>query len=419
MIGVLGINHTVASQDVRQLFSFTKEDIVAFWDLLQESTSVTELVVLSTCNRTEIYYYSDRACRKHTKQSILEVLHEFKNCHEQHTDLFYHHRGIETVKHLFRVTSGMDSVVIGEYQIVSQVKEAYVYCTEKALTKAVLMRLFQKAFETSKRVRTETKVQQGATSISYVATDLCAKIYTDLTTRTVLIIGSGETGRLALQNLKHKGISKVYVANRTFENALALTDELGGTAIPFEDFMSYVPQCDIVIVATGAQNYLISKEDIEAGMKGRDNQCQVFIDLSVPRNIEKTVDEIEEVKLYCVDDLQNIVNSSVDMRMQSIDQAQLIVDEVADEYMEWFDMLTLRPLIKSITSNLMKLRDAESAGYKSADDAKKSEIIDEYTNRITQKYIGQLIKNLKEISKNNPSTHSLNVIQELFDFKNS
>lgn len=407
----------MASQDVRQLFSFTKEDILDFWDLLQESTNITELVILSTCNRTEIYYFSDRACSKHTKQTVVELLHNFKNCDETSTDLFYHHKGVEAVKHLFRVTSGMDSVVFGEYQIVSQVKEAYVYCTEKALTKAVLMRLFQKAFESSKRVRTETNVQQGATSISNVATDLCAKIYTDLSERTVLIIGSGETGRLALQHLKHKGISKVFVANRTFEHAVALTNELGGIAIPFEDFGSYIPQCDIVIVATGAQNYLISKEDIELGMGKRDKQCQVFIDLSVPRNIDKAVDDIDEVKLYCVDDLQNIVNSYVDVRMQSIGKAQLIVDEVATEYMEWFEMLTLRPLIKSITSNLTRLREVESAAYKSHDDVVKSEIIDEYTNRITQKYIGQLIKNLKVIAKNNPSTHSLNVISELFDFK--
>ncbi len=418
MLGVLGINHKAAAQDIRQCFSFTKEEILTFSELLQQKTTISELVILSTCNRTEIYYFADGLSHKKGSLSVIELLHEFKQVEGNHAELFYQHKGAEAVKHLFRVISGMDSVVIGEDQIVSQVKDAYLFCTENALTDAVLMRLFQKSFEASKRVRTDTKVQKGATSISYVAVDLCAKIYTDLPERTVMIIGSGETGALAYQKMKKKGVTKAYITNRTFSHAVALTAELGGEPVPFESFKHYLPLCDIVIVATGAQNYLITKQDVEDSLLKRDNNCQIFIDLSVPRNVDKAVEEIEEVKLYCVDDLQDIVNSNTDIRWQSVEEGHLIVDEVAEEYLTWFETLTLKPLIKSITANLLKIRETEMANYKSADDVKRLEVIDEYTNRITQKYIGLLIKNLKSIAKNNPSSHSLNVINDLFDFEN-
>lgn len=416
MIGVLGISHKTAVQDIREQFSFTKEEIVPFAESVQQNSEITEIVVLSTCNRTEIYYYHNKSCNNKTNKQLLNLLLDFKKVASVPEDVFYKHTGIDAVKHLFAVTSGIDSVVIGEDQIVSQVKDAYLFCTESALTDAVLMRLFQKSFEAGKRARTETTVQQGPTSLSYVAVDLCSKIYNDLTNKNVLFIGSGETGSLALHNMKKRGVTKTFVSNRTFDKALSLADEYGGVAVEFEEFHKYLPQSDIVIVATGAQDHLISMSDVQLSMANRNSNPQVYIDLSVPRNIEKSVGTLERVKLIAIDDLQEVLDSTAEKRKQSIDHALVIIDEVAMEFMEWFDSRTIRPLIKAITSNMQQLCAQELALYKSMNGNKNTEAFEEYANRLTQKYISSLIINLKEISKNNPASHSLNVINELFMF---
>ncbi|MFO7922399.1 MAG: glutamyl-tRNA reductase [Bacteroidales bacterium] len=414
MIGVLGINHKTASQDVRGYFALAREDIVPFSELAQQKTEITELVVLSTCHRTELYYYHDKSCNKRVSKVLTELLHNFKKVPQNYEGAFYSYVDREAVKHLFRVTSGMDSLVIGEDQIVNQVKEAYIYCTEAVLTDAVLMRLFQKSFETSKRVRTETALQQGPSSVSNVAVDLCCKIFDDLPAKTVLFIGSGETGRLALRYMIKRGVTRIFVANRTYKNALALAQENRATVVNFDEICSHLPDCDIVIVATGARHHLLGKSDVETAMAERQNNRQVYIDLSVPRNIENSVSDLENVMLYGVDDMQQIVDSYSGRRMESMEQANEIVNELAEEYMFWVDCLALRPLIKTIKRNIRKIREDEMNIYKGMEDEQKLKLIDEYTNRITQKYINLIIKNLREVKRNRPASGSLNIISELF-----
>ena len=417
MIGVLGINHKTASQDVRQLFSFSKKDITPFAETVRQNTDVSEIVILSTCHRTEIYYYIDKPCNRRTNKLLGEMLHEFKNIDGSYEELFYKHSGIDAVKHLFRVTSGLDSVVIGEDQVVKQVKDAYLHCTEAVLTEAILMRLFQKCFETNKKVRTETAIQKGPSSLSYVAVDFCGKIFNDLSGKKVMFIGSGDTGRIALHHMVKRGVTKSYVSNRTYENAVSLARNYNSTVVAFDRFREYLPECDIVIVATGAQEPLISKSDVLKSQDLRNNARQVFIDLSVPRNIDSSVAGIGNVQLVGVDDMQQIVEDSSGIRQTAIEEAGKIITEMAEEYMLWFDCLALRPIIKTITRNMQMIRDEEMNAYKQTEEGQKFTIIDEYTNRMTQKYIGMLIKNLKDLSKGNPSPHSLNIVNKLFKFE--
>ncbi len=417
MIGVFGINHKTASQDVRQLFSFSKKEIVPFSEMIRQNTGIAEIVVLSTCHRTELYYYLDKPCNKRANKQLYELLHNFKNVDHSYEDLFYKYSGSEAVKHLFRVTSGIDSVVIGEDQVVKQVKEAYMHCTEAVLTEAVLMRLFQKCFETSKRVRTETEIRQGASSLSYVAVDLCGQIFENLADKKVLLIGSGETGKIALHHLVKRGVTKNYVSNRTLENALTLAAKYNSSVVDFDRFREVISECDIVIVATGAQEPLIRKSDVFTAQNSRNNEKQVFIDLSVPRNIESSVSELGNVQLFGVDDMQKVIDDYKEIRQTGIDQATIIIDEMAEEYMLWFDCLALRPLIKSITSNMQMIRDEEMLAYKQTEDSQKFRIIDEYTNRMTQKYIGMIIKNLRDVSAGKPSPGSLNIVNKLFKFE--
>ena len=417
MIGVLGINHKTASQDVRQLFSFSKKDIIPFAETVRQNTDVSEIVILSTCHRTEIYYYNDKPCNRKTDRLLGEMLHEFKNIGDRYEELFYRHSGIDAVKHLFRVTSGLDSVVIGEDQVVKQVKDAYLHCTEGVLTEAILMRLFQKCFETNKKVRTETAIQKGPSSLSYVAVDLCGKIFNDLSGKKVMFIGSGDTGRIALHHMAKRGVTKSYVSNRTYENAVSLARNYNSTVVAFDRFREYLPECDIVIVATGAQEPLISKSDVLKSQELRNNARQVFIDLSVPRNIDSSVAGISNVQLAGVDDMQQIVEDSSGIRKTAIEEADEIIVKMAEEYMLWFDCLALRPIITTITRNMQMIRDEEMNAYKKSEEGQKFSIIDEYTNRITQKYIGMLIKNLRNVSKGKPSPHSLNIINKLFKFE--
>ena len=414
MIGVVGINHKTASQDIRELFAFAREDIKPFSELAGCNTGISEVVVLSTCNRTEVYYSHEGSCDERVSELLISLLHEFKVVPQKYGEFFYRYSNIDAVRHLFRVTSGMDSMVIGEDQIVNQVKEAYFYCEEVSLTNGALMRLFQKCFETSKRVRTETEIKQGISSISNAAVDLCSRLYDDLPERSVMFVGAGDAGRLALHFMVKKGVTKTYIANRTCENAMPIARDNNSTLVQFDEIYKYLPVCDIIIVATGAPDYILRKDDIERVMTERNYGRQVYIDLSVPRNIENPVSEIENVTLYGVDDMQQIIGPRSGAGIAALNQANEIIDEMAEDYMLWHDCLALRPVIKTITSSMNKIREDEMNAYKGVEDAQKFELIDEYTNRITQKYIGVIIKNLREVSKSRPSSQSLNMINKIF-----
>jgi glutamyl-tRNA reductase len=419
MIGVIGLNHKTALQDIRGLFFVSREEIVPLSELIQQNSGISEIVILSTCNRIEIYYYTDKSNNEKCNGQIINTLHQFKHLNQYFGDLFYCLSGIEAVKHLFAVTSGIDSAVIGEYQIVNQVKEAYMYCTEAALTDAVLMRLFQKCFETSKKVRSETELQLGATSISNVAVDVCKRQLGDLSQKSALLIGSGETGSLTLEYLKKYEVTHLFVTNRTEEKARALADKSGSAVVEFSQYRKLLPNYDIVMVATSATEFLIDRSDVEYSAARRKSAPQVFIDLSVPRNIDRNVESVENIYFYAIDQLQEIVKENAGKRMQCLDAANLIITEKAEEFMAWYETLTLRPLIKAITSNMQEFRENEMAAYKCTEEYQKFMLIDEYTNRITQKYIGMIIKNLKEISKQNPSSGNLKFINDLFQFNNN
>ena len=292
MIGVLGINHNTASLDIREKFSIASNKVAEFGELILQKTEITETVILSTCNRTEIYYYHKKACIKKNDKLLMDLIHSYKKVEKDYSHLFYTHSNTDAVNHLFGVTSGVDSMVIGENQIVNQVKSAYLLCTNLALTDAVLMRLFQKSFEAGKKVRSETNIQKGASSISFVAVDKCIKLLgNSLKDKKVFIIGTGKTSRLVLEKMKNQGVSKFLFTNRTFETAQEFADNHKGFTIEFNDFKNYLNDYDIIITATGSGEILIDKSDIKTTEK------QILIDLAVPRNIHQNVGEKENCTL--------------------------------------------------------------------------------------------------------------------------
>jgi len=410
MIGVLGINHNTASLDIRERFSISDIEIAEFGELILQKTEITETVILSTCNRTEIYYYHKKSCIKKTDKQLKNLIHQYKGVEEDYSFYFYTHSNNDAVNHLFGVTSGIDSMVIGEGQIVNQVKEAYVLCTNLALTDAVLMRLFQKSFETGKKVRRTTNIQKGASSVSFVAVDKCIKLSGDLKDKKVFIIGTGKTSRLVLEKLKKQGVSKFLFSNRTFDSAQKFAEKNNGFAVEFEDFKNYLNDYDIILTATGAGKVLIDKNDVNGKNK------QVFIDLAVPRNIDHNITEHANCSLITIDSLQADLEHTTSKRIKSKKDASSIIDQMANEYFTWLENRALRPVIKSITENMQKIHQTEIEASKGCYSEDIYQAVDEYAGRLTKKYIRTLIKNLKEINENGNAAHSLKTINDLFEF---
>ncbi|MFB6341152.1 glutamyl-tRNA reductase [Saccharicrinis sp. FJH62] len=413
MIGVLGINHKTANIEIRESFYIAEDEVIPLSELIIDQTDVKEIVILSTCNRTEIYFYRDRSCKNRTIKQIVEILKEFKHIEKDFNNSFYVYIHDEAIKHLFEVVSGVDSLVLGENQIVNQVKECYLRSTKAALTGAILMRLFQKSFETSKKVRTKTRIQQGATSVSYVAIDWCYKRLGDLSQKNILLIGTGETGKIALNYLSDKGAKNFYMVNRTYETAEKFAKLYKGNAIRFENFKEHLPECDIVITATSAKNHLITKSDVEKYINGKPN---IFVDLSVPRNIDDGIKELQNAEVVSVDDLQGSVDYTNKMRFDSLDKASTIIREMTDEFKEWFEHRRLRPVINSITKNINTIQKNEIENSRKFYGDDEIKLMDEYGERLAQKYARNVIKQLKALSTNEKDDSIIEKVQSLFLF---
>ena len=416
MIGVIGISYKTAPLEVRENFSFSKDEIVPFSELLQNETDISDLVLISTCNRTEIYFSQNVHDSQTAFELVYEVIKKFKGITDHCWHYFYHRANAGAVRHLFEVSSGLDSLIIGEDQIIGQVKDAYVTCTELALTDAVLMRLFQKSFEAGKRVRTETGIKLGITSVSSAAVEMCSSLLDGVSDKGVLLIGAGETGNLALQNIHKKGVKQIAVTNRTIERAEKTATKYNGKTIPFETFDKYLHGFDIVMIATSSPKPIITAEMVKHNLQIRPGHKQVYIDLSVPRNIESAVGEIEGIELLGVDDLQEIVSQTAEKKKESAEKAKFIIDDVVNDFSEWLASRSLRPAINTITTNIHAINVEEMSTYRKVNTPEMQEIIDDYAKHLTQRYTRLLIKNLKDLTDNGKNIDSLKIINDLFKF---
>lgn len=416
MIGVLGISHKTAPLTIREIFSVNKDRINDLAEYLSNTSEIEEVVILSTCNRTEIYFYHTKASDK-VFQKLISSLHSFLNVTKDYSTFFYTHRNKSAVKHLFSVTSGLDSMVVGEYQIVCQVKEAYTYCTDNSWTDAILMRLFQKSFETSKLVRSKTSIQQGATSVSYLAVDKCLNILGSFDNKNVLFVGTGETGRLVLQKMKKMGISEFGFTNRSKASMEELAKETNGCTLDFSSFREQIQNYDIVVTATNAGNYLIDSNDIENSAHLRKGSKQIFIDLSVPRNIQFPENKPINTDIIVIDDLHEIIEANTSMREESVQDALEIITEMTDFYFTWFKNRALKPIIQSITKNIEGIHQNELCDFSINYTDETLDAVNQYATHLTRKYIRKIIKNLVDLNEKGEAGDSLETIKELFIFE--
>jgi glutamyl-tRNA reductase len=355
---VTGLNHRTAPVEVREKLAFDGPKLEDGLDTLLRIPDVEGGVILSTCNRVEMYnYVRDKEKAIHFIKKFLSQFHSIDEEALEGSLYFYSDR--EAVRHVFRVASSLDSMVVGEPQILGQLKDSFHYALSRKATGILLNKLLKKAISIAKRVRTETRIAENAVSISYAAVELAKKIFADLSEKSFMLLGAGEMAELAVRHLLNNGVRNVTVSNRTFERGVELAREFGGRTIRFEVFKDELLHTDIIICSTGAPTYILFKPDVQKVMKMRKNRSVFIIDISVPRNIDPEINSIDNVYLYSVDDLQEVIDSNILERRKEAEKAEEIVEEEVEKFLEWEKSLNSVPTIVALRNKAEEIRHSE------------------------------------------------------------
>jgi glutamyl-tRNA reductase len=355
---VAGLNHKIADVDVREKLAFNGPKLEEGLKRFRELPEVHEAIILSTCNRVELY--ANVKDNQRAAEAVKTFLSEFHNINRSSLDAgLYIYDGVNAVRHIFRVASSLDSMVVGEPQILGQLKDAFELALSQKTTGILLNKLMKKAISVAKRVRTETRIAENAVSISFAAVELAKKIFTDLSKRVFMLLGAGEMAELAAKHLISSGVKEVLVSNRTYERACDLAKEFNGKPVRFDEFIDEMAQADIVICSTGAPDYIVTKGQMQKVMKER-KQRQVFlIDISVPRNIDPETNDLDNVYLYNVDDLQGVVDSNLFERKKEAEKAEKIIDEELETFLRWQSTLDSVPTIIAIREKAEEIKKEE------------------------------------------------------------
>jgi len=359
-IVLVGVNHKSAPIDVRERLAFTEEACAAGLRRLVDGDLVREGLIVSTCNRVEVLAEtaSDRL------NDTIERVNQFlggtnglpQSFFESH---LYQHTDDQAIRHLFRVTSSLDSIVVGEPQVLGQVRRAYSIALEAGTAGRILNRLVHHAFRVAKRVRTETGIGANAVSISYMAVELSRKIFDSLEGHTALLLGAGEMAELSARHLVNAGVTRLLLANRTKERAERLAIELGGETVGFDDLSDYLAEADIIICSTAAAEYVITESMARDALSKRRNRPSFFIDISVPRNIDPAVGRIPNVFVFDVDDLEAVISSNIREREREAERAELIVESEIMQFQQTLRVLDIGPTIGALRNKLHDIARSE------------------------------------------------------------
>ena len=415
MIELLGLNHKSAPIEVREKFVFCEEDIKRFVPLLREK-GILGAVILSTCNRTEIYVDYEAKSGFSGFEVFEETLFNYRKVDKSFRSHFYRKSHSEVARHLFHVVSGLDSMALGEYQIVGQVKDAFNICEKNDLISPVLIRLFNKAFEAGKRVRTETNICKGAVSISYAAVDLASKKLNNLSSQPVLLIGAGQTSELTIQNLITKGCNQFTIVNRTYQTAFDMADKYKARAEEYAKLEELLLENNMVISSTASKKPLITKAMVEKAMALRNYEPLFFVDLSVPRNIAHDVSEVANVFVYDIDNLNNIVEENFGKRRGEICAAEQIIEEGVIDFANWVHTRNLIPTFQIINDYFQEINKNEIEGFIKCQKQSDAPKATEYGEHITNKLIRTMICNVKAITDNGKKQEYINLVNQLFNF---
>jgi glutamyl-tRNA reductase len=355
---VTGVSHKTAPVEVRECLAFPEQALAEALHSLKSRPGVSEACILSTCNRVEITVTTDDPV---DPQALVdEFLRESRMLAAASVEPYlYRHEGQNAIHHLFRVASSLDSMVVGEPQILGQLKTAYGVAKTEGVLCGWLEGLLERAFSVAKRVRSETGIGQMAVSVSYAAVELARKIFGSLNNRTVMIAGAGKMSELAARHLRRSGATHVFVTNRTHERAIEMAKLFQGTPVEYNRFVAMLPEVDILIASSGAPHYILHKDEMQRVIGARRNRPMFLIDIAVPRNIEPSINDLDNVFLYDIDDLQEVVNANLRERLKEAERAEEIVSQEVERTMARLKVQEIAPTIVSLQEELERIRLAE------------------------------------------------------------
>ena len=413
---LIGANHKTAPVELREKLSFTTDETLTALEHFKNDDRIREALVFSTCNRMEILYIPETEDEIDT---VIAFISGHKNLPvEEFRSSLYIHHGEDAIRHMFSVASSLDSMMVGEPQILGQVKQAYKTAIKVGAAGVLLNRLMHKSFSVAKRVRKETGIGDNAVSISYAATELASKIFSDLSTKSVMLLGAGEMAELAVEHLISHRVKRIVVANRTFKNALSLAQKFNGEAVHFEEREDALADVDIIISSTGATDYVLTRDQVKRAMKRRNHNTIFFIDIAVPRDIDPRINKISNAYVYDIDDLKNVVESNIQQREQETVKAKRFVEEAVVVFRQWLDSLAIVPTIKAINDKMTTIVDMElekTLGSLSHLSEADVAAIQRMTRAIASRAIHDPILFLRNTGDHRDDSLYLNVTRQLFN----
>lgn len=357
-IVLIGLNHKTAPVEIRECLAFARDETELALETLQSHPTIEEVVLISTCNRVEVLMTTEN--RHRAVEAVKIFLSKSKNVpYENFKESLYFYHGDEAVRHIFRVAASLDSMMVGEPQILGQIKEAYREAIEKKASGVILNRLLHRTFSVAKRVRSETGIGGHAVSISYAAIELGKKIFGSLEGKKVLLIGAGEMAELAVEHLLRNRVGNIFVANRTFERGVELAGRFKGTAVRFEEIPASLEAVDIIISSTGSADFIVRTEHVKGVMRTRRNRPLFFIDIAVPRDIDPDINKLNNTYVYDIDDLKGVIDDNIEDRNREAIKGERIVDEAVIRFRQWYESLKVVPTIVALRKKLETISEGE------------------------------------------------------------
>ena len=416
---VVGLNYKTAPVEIRERLSFQDTDLEKAMSELRKQKSILENVILSTCNRTEIYAVVDQlhTGRYYIKHFLAEWFGMEK---EEFTPFLFIHEQEAAVEHLLKVTSGLNSMVLGETQILGQVRSSFLRSQEIGATGTVFNHLFKQAVTLAKKAHAETEIGANAVSVSYAAVELAKKIFGSLSGKHVLVVGAGKMGELAIQNLHGSGATKVTVVNRTFEKAASLAEKFDGNAKTLAELQCALVEADILISSTGANGYVITKERMAVVEKMRKGRPLFMVDIAVPRDLDPAISDLESVFLYDIDDLEGIVQANMAERQKAAEKIELMIEAEIVAFNEWLNMLGVVPVISALRQKALAIQTETMVSI----ERKMPNLTDrerKILNKHTKSIINQLLKDpilqAKELAGDKRSAEKLALFTQIFNIE--
>ena len=416
---LVGLSHKTAPVEIRERLAIPESALPRALEALRHYGSVREGLILSTCNRVEVFARGEPSSElEHSLHRFLADYHglPFASIHPY----LYHYREREAIRHLFRVTASLDSMVVGEPQILGQVKSAYAAAHAAGTASGLLEEVMSRALNVAKKIRHETGIGQSTVSISYAAVELARKIFGSLEAKTVLVIGAGEMSELAARHLMSSGAATLFLTNRSFDRTVELAALLGGRAVPFEELFETMSQADIVISSTAAPHFILQKSDGPRLMAKRKNRPMFFIDIAVPRDIDPELNKIDNIFLYDIDDLGQVVESNRRERQREADRGEELIEHEVDRFLAHVRSLEVVPTIVSLQARLEEIRRGEVErlrGKLGPLSPEQEQALDALTRGIINKILHEPMAQLKSAAQQPDSLRIVDIVRKVFNLK--